>query len=60
MTIDEAIERLQTRINGDFPFHSSDPCIELQLGIEALKRLKKCRQAGYKFYCQLMPGETKK
>jgi len=30
-----------------------------RLGVEALKRLQKCRKAGYKFYCQLMPGETK-
>lgn len=58
MTIDEAIKRLEylreTRHTITYPLEWE----ALALGIEALERLKKCRKAGYKFYCQLMPGET--
>ena len=53
MTPEEAIKYLEADKSG-VVFNQQ----ARQLGIEALKRLQKCRKAGYKFYCQLMPGET--
>ena len=58
MKIDEAIEIL-TDYAERLPLGVNDDYINAnKLGREALNRLKKCRRAGFKFYCQLMPGET--
>jgi len=58
MTLDEAIEVLvELAHNRGRDFDDWD-LQAVGLGVKALKRLQKCRKAGYKFYCQLMPGET--
>jgi hypothetical protein len=55
MTLEEAIAIL----TGEREYTQAEFNTAVRLGIEALKRLQKCRKAGYKFYCELMLGETK-
>ena len=59
MTLEDAIKEFQKELAIWSPIAHPIWRDAVKLGLEALKRLQKCRKAGYKFYCQLMAGETK-
>uniref|UniRef100_A0A6M3XWA1 Uncharacterized protein n=1 Tax=viral metagenome TaxID=1070528 RepID=A0A6M3XWA1_9ZZZZ len=58
MTIDKAIELLDTAKEG-FPVKDDEEYYKaMELGIEALKRLEEGRKRGYDYFGHLLPGET--
>jgi hypothetical protein len=60
MTLDEAIETLET-VLGCTETDEPEGCIEaLKLGIEALKMIQGFRTSVYKINSSLLPGETEK
>lgn len=59
MTIDKAIEILELRIKSPFTRANPDTKAAIQLGIEALKRLKWYRDVRKHWYIEPLPGETK-
>ena len=59
MTIDEAIERLGQSKNWYESYNNALEQVEAhQLGIEALKWIKKFRRLGDFDTCDMLPGET--
>lgn len=59
MPPEEAIERLQARIDGEFSIQGKDDCADMKLGIEALKGVKESRRLWGDRGVPLLPGETK-
>lgn len=59
MTIDEAIEILQTEARESRDRDLCDDADAMELGIEALRQIKEERKQKTGFYRDLLPGETK-
>lgn len=59
MTIDQAIERLQQRVEGEFFIDDPKNVDDMKLGIQALKRYRALRDAGASGTSALLPGETR-
>lgn len=58
MTIDEAIERLQSRLSGYPREDASENMDDMKLGIEALKCVKEIRHHPFPDTVLKLPGET--
>jgi len=58
MTLDEAIARLEQSGRWYESLNASEQAQAHQLGIEALKQLKECREDGCKFFSEPLLGET--
>lgn len=59
MTIDKAIEGLEARVEYGKKNYPQMDTTDVQLGIEALKRVKEARKKVYFTARSLLPGETK-
>jgi hypothetical protein len=58
MTPDEAINRLQARVDGEFSIKGVDRCEDIRLGIEAIRVYIKSQAAGWYPPGYKLPGET--
>lgn len=58
MNIDEAINDLQARIDGEFSIKGVDDCKDMKLGIEALKAIKLSREDHLVGRLAHLQGET--
>lgn len=58
MTLDEAIKRIQSRIDGECYDFDPEDLSDLKLGIEGLKGIKKIRKTLRPYVEALLPGEA--
>lgn len=58
MKIDKAIELLEAIIKSGEYLGDPDDSRAVKLGLEALRRVKDCRQVACDFAPKLLPGET--
>lgn len=59
MTIDEAIKRLTSQKHRCWDYNEEEDALADQLGIEALKEVRKARYGDPALDGELLPGETK-
>lgn len=59
ITLKEAIERLQARVEGEFPATDPENVDDMKLGIEALERIEVGRNNPGTRWNELLPGEAK-
>lgn len=58
LTLDETIDSLQARIDGELFIKGVDHCEDMKVGIEALKRVKANRKGPRVIVYKELPGET--
>lgn len=60
ITLEQAMERLQMRTDGEFYTNGKDKCEDMKLGIEALKWVRRYRPRNKVDKWSLLAGESEK